>query len=175
MNHWPRRSVRFAKEKLAGRRPRARPSHGEPIRSRRIRVRSGFDALATGSRHGAGRQRWFSPLHLAAADGATDTVVRLEYQADEQGGCVGEDELRRMVTDQLGHDPFRPDADQRVAISIAKTDAGFQGRIVWTEADGRPVGQRLLSSRSRDCREIAANVAFAVALAAAARRARRVE
>jgi hypothetical protein len=35
---------------------------------------------------------------------------------------------------------------------------------VWTEANGRRFGERLLSSRSRDCREIAANVAFAVAL-----------
>jgi hypothetical protein len=107
-------------------------------------------------------------LVLAAAPrraaGATDTRVRLEYQADEQGACVAADELRRMVTDQLGHDPFRSDADQQVAISIAKTETGFQGRIVWTEADGRQVGERLLSSRSRDCREIAANVAFAVAL-----------
>jgi hypothetical protein len=98
------------------------------------------------------------------ADAATDTVVQLDYQADEQSGCVGEDELRRMVTAQLGHDPFRPDADQRVAISIARTDAGFRARIVWTEADGRQVGERLLSSRNRDCHEIAANVAFAVAL-----------
>src|SRR6185295_9938159 len=72
-----------------------------------------------------------------AANGAIDTVVRLEYQAAQQAGCVGEDELRRMVTDQLGHDPFRSDAEQRVAISIARTEAGFQGRIVWTEADGR--------------------------------------
>jgi len=99
-----------------------------------------------------------------AANGATDTVVRLEYRSDESGGCAGEDELRRMVAGQLGHDPFRPDADQTLSISIAKTDTGFQGRIVWTEADGRRVGERLLSSRSRDCREIAANVAFAVAL-----------
>jgi hypothetical protein len=97
-------------------------------------------------------------------DGATDTVVRLDYQADAQSGCVGEDDLRRMVTEQLGHDPFRPDADRRVAISIAKTDSGFRGRIVWTESDGRQVGERLLSSRNRDCHEIAANVAFAVAL-----------
>ena len=98
-----------------------------------------------------------------AASAATDTRVRLEYDVAEQG-CMGEDELRRLVTNQLGHDPFRADADQRVAISIVKTEPGFQARIVWTEADGRPVGQRILSSRSRDCREIAANVAFAVAL-----------
>ena len=107
-------------------------------------------------------------LALAAvprrANGATDTVVRLEYQADEQGGCVGEDELRRMVTDQLGHDPFSADAERRVAITIGKTEAGFQGRIVWTEADGQRLGSRLLTSRSRDCHEIAANVAFAVVL-----------
>ena len=99
-----------------------------------------------------------------AANAAIDTLVSLEYQADEQGGCVGEDELRRMVTHQLGHDPFSPDADQRVAVSIAKTDAGYKGRIVWTDAGGRSVGERLLSSRSRDCGEIAANLAFTVAL-----------
>ncbi len=99
-----------------------------------------------------------------AANAAVDTRVRLEYQADEQGGCIAEDELRRRVTDQLGHDPFSRDADQRVAVSIAKTEVGFQGRIVWTDAGGRSVGERLLSSRSRDCGEIAANLAFAVAL-----------
>ena len=98
------------------------------------------------------------------ANGATDTVVRLEYQADEQAGCVGEDELRRMVTDQLGHDPFSADADRRLAITLTRTEAGFQGRIVWTEADGRRLGERLVTSRSRDCREIASNVAFAVVL-----------
>lgn len=99
-----------------------------------------------------------------AANAAIDTRVTLDYQSDPQGGCVGEDQLRRMVTDQLGHDPFRPDADQRVAVIIAKTDAGFQGRIVWRDAGGRSVGERLFSSRSHDCEEIAANLAFAVAL-----------
>lgn len=98
------------------------------------------------------------------ANAATDTVVRLDYQADEAAGCVGEDDLRRMVTDQLGHDPFRPDAEQTVSISIAKAEVGFRARIVWTEPDGRPAGERALSSRGRDCQEIAANVAFAVAL-----------
>jgi hypothetical protein len=69
-----------------------------------------------------------------------------------------------MIAAQLGRDPFRPVAAQRVAINLIHSDAGFQGRIVWTEADGQSVGQRLLSSHSRDCREIAENVAFAVAL-----------
>jgi hypothetical protein len=51
-----------------------------------------------------------------------------------------------------------------VAVNIAKTEAGFQGRIVWTDVGGKSVGERLLASRSRDCGEIAANLAFAVAL-----------
>jgi hypothetical protein len=69
-----------------------------------------------------------------------------------------------MVIEQLGHDPFRADGDRRVTVTLSRTDAGFQGRITWTDARGRPLGDRLLSSRGRDCREIAANVAFAVAL-----------
>jgi len=98
------------------------------------------------------------------ARAAADTVVQLEYRAAEQTGCVGESELRRMVIEQLGHDPFRADGDRRVTVTLSRADAGFQGRIAWTDVRGRSLGDRLLSSRSRDCREIAANVAFAVAL-----------
>jgi len=98
------------------------------------------------------------------ATGASDTVVQLDYRGSEQSGCPGEDDLRRMVVDQLGHDPFRPDGDRRVAITFSRTEGGFQGRIAWTDIRGRSLGDRLLSSRGRDCREIAANVAFAVAL-----------
>lgn len=95
---------------------------------------------------------------------ATDTVVRLGYQADPQARCPGEDELRRVVREQLGRDPFRPDAAWHVSVTITRTEGGFEGQILWTEADGRPFGKRILLSRARDCREIAANVAFAVAL-----------
>jgi len=98
-----------------------------------------------------------------AAQGASERV-RLEYRADEQSGCPGEDELRRMVVDQLKEDPFDAQSGQRMAVSIVRTEAGFQGRIVWTEADGRVLGERVLSSRSRDCHEISANLAFAVVL-----------
>lgn len=90
--------------------------------------------------------------------------MQLDYRVSGDGGCVDEDGLRHMVAVQLGRDPFRTVAAQRVAISLSRTDAGFQARIVWTEADGQSVGQRLLSSHGRDCREIAENVAFAVAL-----------
>jgi len=101
---------------------------------------------------------------LSPARAASDTVVQLEYRATEQSGCVAEDELRRMVVEQLGHDPFRAAGDRRVTITLSRTEAGFQGHIVWTDARGRSLGDRVLSSRSRDCRELAENVAFAVAL-----------
>lgn len=95
---------------------------------------------------------------------ASSEAVRLDYAADEQAGCPAEEELRRMVIEQLKYDPFELQAEQRMAVSIARVDGGFQGRIVWTEADGRVLGERVLSSRGRDCGGIAANLAFAVAL-----------
>lgn len=106
----------------------------------------------------------FTAVSAGRTSAATDTVVRLEYQADPQTRCADEDELRRAVRMQLGRDPFRNDAGWRLSVTITRTDNGFEGQILWTESDGRPFGKRILSSRARDCREIAANLAFAVAL-----------
>jgi hypothetical protein len=75
-----------------------------------------------------------------------------------------EDELRQLVTTHLGRDPFRADAGRRVAILIVKAEAGFEGRIVWADSSGRSFGERRLDSRNPNCREIGANVAFAVAV-----------
>jgi len=46
----------------------------------------------------------------------------------------------------------------------ARAGTGFDGSIKWRDARGHRVGDRGLSSRSSDCNEIAANVAFAVAV-----------
>lgn len=75
-----------------------------------------------------------------------------------------EDELRQLVATHLGRDPFRADAGRRVVILIAKAEVGFEGRIVWADSSGRSFGERRLESRNPNCREIGANVAFAVAV-----------
>ena len=95
---------------------------------------------------------------------ASGTFVALTYDANPRADCVDEGEFRRMVTSQLGYDPFRPAADTRVRISFSVADPGFEGRIAWTQASGEPVGERVFRSRSTDCHVIAANVAFAIAV-----------
>ena len=95
---------------------------------------------------------------------ASGTFVALSYDAEPRADCVDEGEFRRMVTSQLGYDPFRPAADTRVRISISVADPGFEARIAWTQASGEPVGERAFRSRSTDCHVIAANVAFAIAV-----------
>ena len=95
----------------------------------------------------------------------SQTFVTLDYEVPpDASGCPDADEFRASVARQLHYDPFRPTADRQVAVQIARKDAGFDGRIRWTDAEGRWVGDRRLTSRKSDCGEIAASVAFAVAV-----------
>src|SRR6185295_12804821 len=80
------------------------------------------------------------------------------------GGCPAPEQFRASVERQLGYNPFRPAADRRVAVQIARKDGGFAGWIRWSDAGGRWVGDRRLSSRRPDCVEIAASLAFSVAV-----------
>lgn len=91
-------------------------------------------------------------------------VVSLEYHAPESGECPEVEEFRASVARQLGYDAFRPTADRRVAVQISRKDGGFDSWVKWSDADGRWVGDRRLSSRSAECGEIAASTAFAVAV-----------
>jgi hypothetical protein len=101
----------------------------------------------------------------AAAHAAPQTSVALEYDVGaDGGGCPSADEFAANVARQLGYDPFSADADRRVAVQIARKETGFDGRIRWTDADGRWVGDRHLTSRSPECRGIGASLAFSVAV-----------
>jgi hypothetical protein len=51
-----------------------------------------------------------------------------------------------------------------VAVEVVHADAGHDGWIRWSDAEGRWAGDRRLSSQAPDCTEIAANLAFAVAV-----------
>ncbi len=89
----------------------------------------------------------------------------LEYEVDpDTTGCPDATEFRRNVQRQLGYDPFRPIADSRVAVEIARKGPGFEGRIRWSDENGRWVGDRKLTSLRPGCEEIAANLAFSVAV-----------
>jgi hypothetical protein len=89
--------------------------------------------------------------------------VTLLYDAGPRG-CPDVEEFRANVGRQLGYDPFRPTADRHVVVQIGRDDIGFDGRIRWSDTSGRWVGDRRFSSRRADCSEIAASVAFAIAV-----------
>jgi hypothetical protein len=79
-------------------------------------------------------------------------------------GCPGVAEFRSAVERQLGYDPFRPAAERRVAVQIGRKGASFDGRIKWSDDRGRWVGDRRLASRRQGCADIAASLAFSVAV-----------
>ncbi len=101
----------------------------------------------------------------ASAGPAVQTLVSLKYEiASGTEGCPDATRFRATVERQLGYDPFRASADKQVVVQIARKEAGFDGRIHWSDADGHTAGDRRLSSRHPDCDEIAASVAFSVAV-----------
>jgi hypothetical protein len=100
-----------------------------------------------------------------AARAGAQVFVALDYELPaDASGCPEADEFRANVARQLHYDPFRPAANRQVAVQIARKETGFDGRIRWTDADGRWVGDRRLTSRRPDCGEIAASLAFSVAV-----------
>ena len=91
--------------------------------------------------------------------------MAIDYEVTAaNANCPELDVFRASVRRQLGYDPFRPGADRRVAVQIARKDVGFGGRIRWSDVDGRWVGDRRLSSPRSDCQGIAASLAFSVAV-----------
>lgn|SRR6185312_129799 len=131
------------------------PRPPRPCLDRLVRVRLGYLLVA-----------WQASVWLApAARAATPPLVALEYEVSADArGCPDAEAFRATVGRQLGHDPFRPISDRRVAVQIIRKEKGFSGAIRWSDANGRWVGDRLLSSRRPDCQGIAADLAFAVAV-----------
>ncbi len=106
-----------------------------------------------------------APFGRLARGAGPQTFVALEYEVQpDASACPSADEFRASVARQLHYDPFRPSADRQVSVQIARKDVGFDGRIRWTDADGNWVGDRRLASRRSDCAEIAASLAFSVAV-----------
>lgn len=100
------------------------------------------------------------PVEGRAATGPIGVV--LDYTA--VAGCPEADEVKAIVTRQLGYDPFREDAAEHVLVQIAARPPAFEGHIEWRDTDGKWVGDRTFPSRSNDCRALARAMAFALAL-----------
>ena len=119
--------------------------------------------------------RWFlvglvlvgpaSTLFGTTAWAASQTFVTLEYEVDaDVNGCPKAAEFRGAVERQLGYDPFQSAAARRVAVQIGRKGASFDGRIKWSDDRGRWVGDRRIASQRQGCADIAASLAFSVAV-----------
>lgn len=115
------------------------------------------------------RYRLFCAALLGFGATATPSVARcgeitaqLDYQAAT--GCPLASELEALVVRRLGRDPFRSDATESVVVRIELSGSELVGRFEWKDASGRWLGDRVFSSRSKDCRELVRVMGFTLAL-----------
>jgi hypothetical protein len=107
-------------------------------------------------------------VSLARAEGGERPRVRLRYdRAAEASACPTEPDLRAAVAARLGYDPFVTDATvDTLDVHVRKKGRGLEGSIERTTtsvtAPGRPT---LIFSPARDCAELAASLAVALAIA----------
>jgi hypothetical protein len=88
--------------------------------------------------------------------------AHLDYEA--AAGCPQASEFEALVVRRLGRDPFRPDAAESVVVRIELSGSERLGRFEWKDASGRWIGDRVFSSRSKDCRELVRVMGFTLAL-----------
>jgi hypothetical protein len=100
-----------------------------------------------------------SPCQAAAA---ADVSTQLDY--DVPPGCPSVEAFESIVNGQLGYDPFRAGAPNRVTVRIEATGRALEGRLEWLNRNGGPLGERTFPSRSGDCGELTRAMGFALAL-----------
>ena len=103
-------------------------------------------------------------LGSSVARAEPELYVELHYQPDAGLDCPSEAAFKVTVSDQLGYDPFRLDAEQKVVARTRPSERGLRGVIEWYDASGNPRGERELGSESSDCAALARAMAFAVAV-----------
>ena len=79
--------------------------------------------------------------------------------------CPDERALRNGVAGRLGRDPFDDHAERTVTARILRLRKTLSTRIEVRDAAGELVGERELSSRAKDCAELAAATELALAIA----------
>jgi hypothetical protein len=101
-----------------------------------------------------------------AASADAPRLVRLEYERlDGASACPEEGIIRAGVAARLGYEPFRSRAEDRLRATVRPAGNGLEARIELLDAQGALKASRRLTSRQRDCSELAASVELAIAIA----------
>jgi len=107
-------------------------------------------------------------LLLARAHALADAprIVRLEYERQTGATtCPDDVVIRAGVAARLGYEPFRDRAQDRLRATIRQVGHGLEARIELVDAQGNLKAARRLTSRNRDCSELASSVELAIAIA----------
>ena len=92
--------------------------------------------------------------------------VRFEYERLEGAAACPEDAvIRAGVAARLGYEPFRDLAPDRLRATLRTAGQGLEARIEMVDGRGNLKAARRLTSRNRDCSELAASVELAIAIA----------
>ena len=102
----------------------------------------------------------------AAAFADAPRFVHLEYERLEGAAACPEDAvIRAGVAARLGYEPFREGAPDRLRTTLRTAGYGLEARIELVDGRGNLKAARRLTSRNRDCSELAASVELAIAIA----------
>jgi hypothetical protein len=92
--------------------------------------------------------------------------VRLAY--DRREGATSCPDVRAFadgVAGRLGYEPFDAAADGLVRVAVGRRERALEARIEMVDANGKTKAERLFTSRSSDCTELAATMELAIAIA----------
>jgi hypothetical protein len=103
---------------------------------------------------------------VAAAEPSGATYVRFAYERGEGlAACPDQAAIQLGVAARLGYDPFRADAAEHLRASIVRGASALEARIEVIDSQGKRTAERRLSSRQRDCAELASSVELAISIA----------
>jgi len=110
------------------------------------------------------------PVDVAAATPASPAAraaVRLDYtRGPGAGQCPDRDAVRAEVTRRLGYDPFAERGERALRCEIRADGPGLRAQIEVQDAEGRPAGQRVLTSRRTDCSDLMPGLLLVLTVAA---------
>jgi hypothetical protein len=93
---------------------------------------------------------------------AESFAVALDYAA--VAGCPDVGLFKELTKAELGHDPFRPEAPDRVLVRLTRSGPAIDGSIEWRDSSGNRIGEQVFPLASTDCDSVASATAFALAL-----------
>lgn len=106
------------------------------------------------------------PLCVFAEPRAPDATLVHDRRAGADA-CPDREALVRLVTTQLGADPFvaRERARRQLKVSLRPSVQGLEAWLELSTIAGAPLGQRTLTSTGTDCRELTDALVLAISVA----------